>query len=120
MTGIVSDGSKNARRRWHHRRDVRFVMVVAAILAAYQGYGLATSADRLSDRLHARLAEDPKRVNIDVTTKFPPEAFHIEIYQRYGAMRGTSGSTATLFRVRPSDIHSLSRKYWVERIDLAR
>lgn len=120
-TGLtVPDASQPVRRRWYHRRDLRFVMVVAAILAAYYGYAFATGSGRITDRLHARLAEYPKRVNINVTTKFPPEAFHIGIYQRYGGMRGTRGSTATIFRVRPSDIRRLSRKYWIERIELAR
>ena len=107
------------RRRWYHRRDLRFVMVVGACLAAYYGHGYATAPDRLSDRLRARLAEDPARVNIDVTTKFPPEQFHMAVYQRYGSMRGTNGSTATLYRVRIADVRRLSRRYWVERIDLA-
>lgn len=106
-------------RRWHRRRDLRFLMVVGAVLAAYYGYGHATSAGRITDRLHARLAEGPGRVNIVVTTGFAPEAFHMGVYQRYGSMRGTQGNGAILFRVRQSDVAWLSRRYWVEKVDLA-
>ena len=105
-------------RRWHHRRDFRFLIVVGAVLAAYYGHGFATSFDRVTDRLYARLAQHPPRVNIAVTTRFAPEAFHMGLYQEYGSLRGTKGNTAILFRVKPSDVESLSRRYWITEIDL--
>ncbi len=108
------------RRRWYHRRDIRFVTVVAAILAAYSGYGYATGPGRITDRLRVALDRDPATVDIRVTAKFPPEIFHIGVYQNHGAMRGTEGSTTTLFRVTPGDVRALSRKYWVERVDLVK
>ncbi len=107
------------RRRWHHRRDIRFLIAVAAILRVYFGYGYVTGPGRITDRLQAALDSDPPTVNIRVTAKFPPEIFHIGVYQNHGAMRGTDGNTTTLFRVTPGDVRDLSRKYWVERVDLA-
>jgi hypothetical protein len=107
------------RRRWYHRRDIRFVAVVAAILAVYFGYGYVTGPGRMTDRLAAALERDPATVNIRVTAKFAPEAFHIGVYQDVGAMRGNTGNTTTLFRVTPGNVRKLSRKYWVERVDLA-
>jgi hypothetical protein len=115
--GKASSGFR--RRRWYHRRDIRFLIVVAAILGGYSGYGYITGPGRISDRLQAALDRDPPTVNIRITAKFPPEAFHIGVYQNYGAMRGSEGSTTTLFRMKPSDVRMLSRKYWVERVDLA-
>jgi hypothetical protein len=114
-----SEGAAIGRRRWHRRRDARFVMAVAAVLLAYQGYGYAIGPGHITDRLQDRLARDPGRINIAVTSKFPPEAFHMEIYQRRGSMRGTRGNTAILYRVKPPDIAWLSRRYWIEKIDLA-
>lgn len=107
------------RRRWYHRRDIRFLTVVAAVLAGYFAYGYVTGPGRISDRLQAALDRDPPAVNIRITAKFPPEAFHMGVYQDVGAMRGSKGSTTTLFRVTPGDVRMLSRKYWVERVDLA-
>ncbi len=106
-------------RNWRHRRDLWFLIVVGAVLAGYHGYVYATSFGRMTDRLQARLAQHPERLNIAITTPFAPEAFHMGIYQRYGSMRGTTGNTAILFRVRISDVTRLSRRYWVEKIDLA-
>jgi hypothetical protein len=107
------------RRRWYHRRDLRFLSVVAAVLIAYFGYGYVTGPGRITDRLESALDRDPPTVNIQVTSKFPPESFHMGVYQKYGAMRGSKGNTTTLFRVKPSDVRTLSRKYWIERVDLA-
>ncbi len=117
LTGQASTDFR--RRRWYHRRDVRFLIVVAAVLTAYFAYGYVTGPGRITDRLEAALDRDPTTVNIRVTAKFPPEAFHMGVYQDLGAMRGSEGSTTTLFRVTPGDVRKLSRKYWVERVDLA-
>ncbi len=107
------------RRRWYHRRDLRFLIFVAAILTAYSGYGYVTGPGRITDRLQAALDRDPPTVNIRITAKFAPEIFHIGVYQDHGAMRGSDGNTTTLFRVTPGNVRLLSRKYWVERVDLA-
>ena len=107
------------RRRWYHRRDIRFIVVVAAILIAYSGYGYVTGPGRISDRLHAALDRSPETVDIRITAKFPPESFHMGVYQDLGSMRGSEGNTTKLFRVEPGNVRKLSRKYWVERIDLA-
>lgn len=117
-TGLTPNAAVARHRRWHRRRDLRFLMFVGAVLAAYYGHGFATSFDRVTERLHARLAQHPGRVNIAITTEFAPEAFHMALYQDYGSMRGTKGNTAILFRVRPSDIEALSRRYWITEIDL--
>ena len=108
----------DGRRRWIYRRDLRFLVLVGAVLASYFGYGYVTSFDRVTHRLADRLAENPPRVNIAIMTKFAPEAFHMEVYQRYGSLRGTKGNTAILFRVTPSAVAQLSRRYWITKIDL--
>ena len=50
--------------------------------------------------------------------KFPPEEFHIRIYQQLGSMRGVKDSTAELVSVTPSGLSTLSQYYWIEKIDL--
>ena len=50
--------------------------------------------------------------------KFPPEEFHIRIYQELGSMRGVKDSTAELVSVTPSGLSTLSQYYWIEKIDL--
>lgn len=107
------------KRRWHHRRDIRFLAFVFAVLALFYGYGYATGPSKLTGRLTDRLASDSERANIVVTTRFPPEAFHMSIYQELGRVGGTNGNDALLYRVRSADVRALSRQYWVVRIDLA-
>lgn len=114
----ISDQAKR-RRRWTHRRDVRFLLFVGLIAGSYQLWGYAMGPTRLTDRLAAELKKGPNRVNIVVTSKFAPEAFHMSIYQELGSMRGSSNNSATLYRVRPSAIRKLSRFYWIHEIDLA-
>lgn len=113
-------GRQPARRRWYHRRDARFLIFVGLIIGAYQLWGYMAGPTRLSEPLAAELAKGKPRLNIVVTSYFAPEAFHMEIYQEVGSIRGSSGRNATVFRVKQSGVRRLSRFYWVERIDLAR
>jgi len=106
-------------RRWYRRRDVLFIAVVTAIAAIYYAYGYATGPGRITPELQAVLDANPKRVNIVITPKFAPEQFHMAVFQKYGSMRGTEGMAATLYRVKPADVRRLSRRYWIEKIDLA-
>ena len=105
-------------RRWYHRRDARFLIFVALVLGAYYAWGVIAGPNRMSPELRVALKRDAERLIIVVHSKFPPEQFHIGIYQDLGSIRGTQGNAATLHRVRPSDVHRLSRYYWIERIDL--
>lgn len=89
------------------------------IVAVYYAYGYATGSGRITAELHAALDADPGRVNIVITPKFAPEQFHMAVFQEYGSMRGTEGMAATLYRVKPADVRRLSRRYWIEKIDLA-
>lgn len=105
--------------RWSTHPTVRFLALAVAALAAYHGYLYVTGPSRMTDHLHARLAEAPATVNVLVTTKFPPEEFHIRLLQQVGNMRGVEGSTAKLYAVTPANVRYLSRHYWIRRIDLA-
>jgi hypothetical protein len=119
MAEEATEATPFRARRWYRRRDLWFVAVVAAFIAVYYAWGYATGPGRITAALHAALDADPKRVNIVVTPKFPPEQFHMAVFQEYGAMRGTEGRAATLYRVKPADVRRLSRRYWIEKIDLA-
>lgn len=107
------------RRAWYKRRDILFIMVVAAIWLSWEGYGRLTGPARISDELAAVLDTNPKNVNLLVTAKFPPERFHSNVYNELGVQRGTEGATTILVRVRPADVRWLSQQYWIETINLA-
>lgn len=107
------------KRRWYNRQDARFLIVVAIFFAVFFGQGFVNGPGRISDELHAALKQNPKSVNLSVTAKFPAEAYHMGVYQDLGAMRGNEGRVTTLFRVKPADVRTLSRYYWIEKLDLA-
>lgn len=119
MAAIEGATTRFRKRRWRHRRDVRFIIVVGVILGLYYGYGYVTGPSRISDSLHERLDQGENRVNILITSKFAPEAFHMGVYQDLGSVRGTTERTTTLYKVEPADVRALSRRYWIEKIDLA-
>lgn len=111
-------GAFSARRKWIEHPTIRFFSVAFVLLAIYWGFGYVTGPGRITDRLHARLAQNPAQVNIAVTSKFPPEEFHISIYQRLGSMRSVKESTAFLHTVTPANVRYLSQYYWISNIDL--
>ena len=106
-------------RRWHHRRDLRFIAIVAIVLIGFYGYGFLTGPAKISPELMTQIESSDKRVNIEVKSRFAPEAFHMSIYQAVGSIRGSEGQIAKVYRVAPSDVAMLSRKYWVVRITAA-
>lgn len=124
-TNVVEEGGNQSnaevfvRRRWYHRRDVRFCLIVGGLVALYLGYGYFSAPGRMTPELRDALASGNSRLNIQVTTEFPPEEFHMGIYQDAGSIRGTEGSTTTIYRVKPRDVRDLAQYYWVQRVSLA-
>ena len=107
------------RRRWRDHPTVRFLTVIVVLWGLYWVYGYMSGPSRRTARLNAALGMNPTTVNLLVTTKFAPEEFHIQLYQKIGNMRGVTGETAKLYGVAPADARRLSRYYWIAQIDLA-
>ncbi len=55
-------------------------------------------------------------MNVMVSLNFPPEDFHIRLFQGYGVVSGVQGSTIRVNRIRPADVRRIARFYWVRRI----
>tara|TARA_B100000315_G_scaffold123899_1_gene113899 strand:+ start:6195 stop:6542 length:348 start_codon:yes stop_codon:yes gene_type:complete len=107
------------QRRWHHRRDVRFVLAVAAFLILFYGWGFFYGPSRISDKLAAEIGKSDAPVDLVITSKFPAEEFHLGIFQEVGTIRGNEGNETFLYRVKPEDVRMLARKYWIDKISLA-
>jgi hypothetical protein len=58
-----------------------------------------------------------ERVNILVMLPFPPERFHIQLFQSYGRVSGTQENAVEIRRVKRADLTALARHYWVRRIE---
>ncbi|MBI2468877.1 MAG: hypothetical protein HYV62_13875 [Candidatus Rokubacteria bacterium] len=98
-------------------RTVLFLLVVAALWGGWEGFLVASAPGRLDGPLHAALDREAL-VNVTVTLGFPPEDFHVRLFQGYGVVSGVRGTTVLLNRVRPEDVRRIARYYWVRRITL--
>lgn len=56
-------------------------------------------------------------VDILVTLPFPPERFHVLVFQQFGRVSGTRENQVELRGVTPSDLWAVARPYWVSRVE---
>jgi hypothetical protein len=108
-----------SQRKWHQRRDARFIFAVAAFLILFYSWGFINGPGRIDAGLTAQMENSEAPVNLVITSKFLAEEFHLGIFQEVGTIRGNKGRDTFLFRVKPKDVRMLSRKYWIENISLA-
>ena len=106
-------------RRWYHRRDTRFVLVIISLMAVFYSWSYITGPSRLSINLSNLIEEQETPINIIITTNFRAQEFHLGVFQEVGTIRGSKGLDTLLYKVKPKDIRMLSRKYWIKRIDIA-
>ena len=97
-------------------RTAWFLVVVTLLWAGWESYLTLSAADRLDGAL-ARELERGGLVNVAVTLGFAPEDFHIRIFQAHGIVSGVKGTTVLLNRVPAGDVRTISRYYWVQRIE---
>jgi hypothetical protein len=98
-------------------RTVLFLLVVAALWGGWQTFLAASAPGRLDGSVRLALDREP-RINVSVALGFPPEDFHVRLFQGYGVVSGVRGTTVLLNRVRPEDVRRIARYYWVRRITL--
>jgi len=96
-------------------RTVLFLLVVAVLWGGWETFLAASAPGRLDGSLRTGLDREAL-VNVAVTLGFPPEDFHIRLFQGYGVVSGVRGTTVLLNRVRPEDVRRIARYYWVRRI----
>jgi len=94
---------------------VRILVAVALLVAAWQGWLWWQAGVKIPLDLRAHAASRAT-VDLVVTLRFPPERFHILMFQRFGRVVGTEGRTVELRGVPASRIREIARFYWVERI----
>ena len=101
--------------RWVRHRTVVFFLVVAAASIGWEAYLALSAPGRLDPALAATL-ERERFVDVAVTLGFPPEDFHIRVFQDHGVVRGVRGTTVLLNRVPAEQVRRIARYYWVRRI----
>ncbi len=97
-----------------HRTAV-FLLVVGAVAGGWEAFVGLTAPGRIDAALQPALRKEAP-VDVAVSLGFPPEDFHIRLFQGYGVVSGVRGTTVLMNRVRPEDIRRIARYYWVRRI----
>ena len=98
-----------------HHRTVRFALVIAALAIAWYAF-VTFSAPRRVDAALASQLERGGFLDVAVVLGFPPEDFHIRVFQTHGIVSGVRGTTVMLNRVTPDHVRQISRYYWVRHI----
>jgi hypothetical protein len=93
-------------------RKTHVLLAVVALYLAWQIW-LSLAAPR-------KVADFPgasEKVNILVTLPFPPERFHVQLFQTYGRVSGTQDNAVEVRGVKRTDLATIARPYWVSRVD---
>ncbi len=92
-----------------------FLLVVGAGWVGWEAFLDVTARGRVDPMLQPALHQHAL-VNVAVILGFPPEDFHIRLFQGYGVVSGVQGSTVLMNRVKPEDVRRIGHYYWVRRI----
>lgn len=91
----------------------RFLLVLLLAGLVFQAWlSLAAPA-----KVVGAFPTDREKVHVLVTLNFPPERFHVLVFQRFGRVSGTDGNTVEVRGVPRSDLASLARPYWVSKVE---
>lgn len=92
----------------------RVVLAVLAGYAAWHGWLWLQAPGKVAPSLR-RVETGP--VDVLVTLPFPPERFHILVFQGFGRVSGTADRQVELRGVQPSDLAAVARPHWVNRVE---
>jgi hypothetical protein len=89
------------------------------VLAALSGYALWQVWLTLAapGKIAAGFPDGAERVDVLVTLPFPPERFHVQVFQAYGRVSGTQDKAIEVRGVRRADLPAVARPYWVRRVE---
>jgi hypothetical protein len=90
--------------------------VILSVVGAYVLWQLWLTV-AAPGKVRGEFPADRERVNVLVTLPFPPERFHVQNFQKYGRMSGTIDNAIELRNVKKTDLTSVARPYWVQKVE---
>ncbi|ELS58238.1 hypothetical protein [Streptomyces viridochromogenes] len=102
-------------RTW--TKPVVATLVAATASLAYWGYGTLHAQDLLTDDIRSQSAHLDV-VNIRVELGFKAETFNREFLSQFGSPGAGTDTAVMVFNVRPADLETIARQYWVKSIQL--
>jgi hypothetical protein len=93
-------------------RKAQILLAVAGCYLAWQLWLTIAAPQKI-----AAFPAGPEKVNILVTLPFPPERFHVQLFQAYGRVSGTQENAVEVRGVKRADLATIARPYWVARVE---
>ena len=91
----------------------RVVLLLLAAWLVYEGWLSAAAPGKVVGEFPA----GREKLAVLVTLPFPPERFHVLVFQRFGRVSGTDGTTVEVRGVPRTELVRLARPYWVSRVE---
>jgi len=93
-------------------RKTHILLLLAACYLAWELWLTIAAPYKIGD-----FGDVPEKVNILVTLPFPPERFHVQLFQTYGRVSGTQENAVEVRGVKRADLTTVARPYWVTRVE---
>lgn len=93
-------------------RKTHILLAVAGCYLAWQVWLTIAAPLKI-----AEFAGKSDKVNIRVTLPFPPERFHVQLFQTYGRVSGAEENSVEVRGVKRADLTTIARPYWVTRVE---
>lgn len=102
-------------RRLLASRAGRLGVILLAVILAWQVWLAHQAAVKTPGDLGAYVS-DRGTVDLRVALRFPPERFHVLMFQRFGRVSGIEGETIEVRGVPSGRVREIARLYWVKAI----
>ena len=93
-------------------RKTHILLAVAGCYLAWELWLTIAASHKIAD-----FASGPEKVNVLITLPFPPERFHVQLFQTYGRVSGTQENAVEVRGVKRADLTTVARPYWVTRVE---
>ena len=93
-------------------RNTHILLMLAACYIAWELWLTIAAPHKITG-----IASGPDKLNILITLPFPPERFHIQLFQAYGRVSGTQQNAVEVRGVKRADLTTVARPYWVTRVE---
>ena len=93
-------------------RKTHILLAVAVCYLAWQVWLTIAAPYKIAD-----FSPGPEKVNVLITLPFPPERFHVQLFQTYGRVSGAQDNAVEVRGVKRADLATIARPYWVTRVE---
>jgi hypothetical protein len=93
-------------------RKTRILLALAGCYVTWQLWLTIAAPHKIAD-----FGNGPEKVNVLITLSFPPERFHVQLFQTYGRVSGTQENAVEVRGVKRADLMTVARPYWVTRVE---